>query len=76
MPVYGTFMSGEVVYTQTMPKKGVLVMGNEANGISKNIENICTNKIAIPQFGTSTTESLNVATATSILLNEIRRGNF
>lgn len=76
MPIYGTFMSGEVVYTQTLPKKGVLVMGNEANGISKNIENICTNKIAIPQFGTSTTESLNVATATSILLNEIRRSSF
>ncbi|WP_317124782.1 RNA methyltransferase [Maribacter vaceletii] len=76
MPIYGTFMNGEVVYNQALPKKGVLVMGNEANGISKNIENICTNKIAIPQFGKSTTESLNVATATSILLNEIRRGNF
>ncbi len=73
LPVYGTFMNGAPVYQVDMPEKGILVMGNEANGISQEIENRCDKKIAIPQFGAKTTESLNVATATAILLNEIRR---
>ncbi|WP_291867782.1 RNA methyltransferase [Maribacter sp.] len=76
LPIYGAFMDGKVVYKEKIPEKGVLVMGNEANGVSKEIEALCTNKISIPQFGDSTTESLNVATATSILLNEIRRFSF
>ncbi|QWX84264.1 RNA methyltransferase [Cellulophaga sp. HaHaR_3_176] len=73
IPVYGTFMDGASVYTTELPKKGILVMGNEANGISAEVEKAITKKIAIPQFGIKTTESLNVATATAILLNEIRR---
>ena len=49
-------------------------MGNEANGISKEVEAIITNKISIPRFGAlQETESLNVATATAILLSEFRR---
>ncbi|MCK0145229.1 RNA methyltransferase [Arenibacter sp. F26102] len=74
IPVYGAFMDGTVVYTEQFPKKGVLVMGNEANGVSEAIENLVCKKISIPQFGAKTAESLNVATATAILLNEIRRG--
>ena len=73
LPVYGTFMDGAPVHQVAMPEKGILVMGNEANGISQAIENRCDERIAIPQFGAKTTESLNVATATAILLNEIRR---
>lgn len=73
LPIYGAFMDGEVVYRHKLPKKGILVMGNEANGISKEVDKLITQKIAIPQFGTQTTESLNVATASAILLNEIRR---
>lgn len=76
LPIYGAFMDGEVVYKEEISGKGVLILGNEANGVSKEIEALCTNKIAIPQFGDNTTESLNVATATSILLNEIRRSSF
>lgn len=74
LPVYGTFMDGASVYDKAMPKKGVLVMGNEGQGISSIVESVCSEKISIPQFGRSTTESLNVATATGIFLNEIRRG--
>ncbi|MEP5913894.1 MAG: RNA methyltransferase, partial [Flavobacteriaceae bacterium] len=74
-PVYGAFMDGDVVYDKKLPKSGILVMGNEANGISAEINSKIKNRIAIPQFGSATTESLNVATATGILLNEIRRGN-
>ncbi len=73
-PVFGTFMDGDNVYSASLPKEGVLVMGNEANGISKNIEALVTKKIAIPRFGDlQATESLNVATATAILLSEFHR---
>ncbi|MEH6681856.1 MAG: RNA methyltransferase [Sediminicola sp.] len=73
LPIYGAFMDGSVVYGQSFPEKGVLVMGNEANGISKENEALVTARIGIPQFGAPTAESLNVGTATAILLNEIRR---
>jgi TrmH family RNA methyltransferase len=71
--VYGAFMDGEPVYDQKLPSNGILVMGNEANGISKEVSALITERISIPQFGEITTESLNVATATAILLNEVRR---
>ncbi|NNK75006.1 MAG: RNA methyltransferase [Maribacter sp.] len=80
MPVYGTFMKGNNVQSTELPLKGILVMGNEANGISKEIESLVTSKISIPQprsrkarDGSLSTESLNVATAAAIFLNEIRR---
>lgn len=75
LPVFGTFMDGENVYKkQELPEKGILVMGNEANGISSTIEALVTQKIAIPRFGNlQATESLNVATATAILLSEFKR---
>ncbi|RIV47212.1 TrmH family RNA methyltransferase [Flagellimonas pelagia] len=73
LPVFGAFMDGTSIYAQKMPEKGVLVMGNEANGISKEITDLVMERISIPQFGEPTAESLNVATATAILLNEIRR---
>ncbi len=74
LPIFGAFMDGKVVYTEQMPQKGVLVMGNEANGVSPSIADLVDKKISIPQFGNRTAESLNVATATAILLNEVRRG--
>ncbi len=67
-------MNGENVYQYVLPKEGVLIMGNEANGVSDKIKNTVHTKISIPAFGTSKTESLNVATATAILLSEFRRG--
>jgi TrmH family RNA methyltransferase len=73
-PTFGTFMEGKNVYSKQMPEQGVLVMGNEANGISKEVEAIINEKISIPRFGDlQATESLNVATATAILLSEFRR---
>ena len=74
LPVFGAFMEGENVYKKQLPKEGVLVMGNEAKGVSKAIEAIIDEKISIPRFGNlQATESLNVATATAILLSEFRR---
>lgn len=73
VPVFGTFMDGTSVYETNLPEAGILVMGNEANGISPEVEKVIQQKVSIPQYGKSTTESLNVATATAIFLNEIRR---
>lgn len=74
LPIYGAFMDGANVYQKQNLTNGVLVMGNEANGISKAIEALITEKIAIPRFGElKATESLNVATATAILLSEFKR---
>lgn len=73
LATYGTFMVGPSVYAEELPKAGVLIMGNEANGISSKVETMISQKISIPQFGAKTTESLNVATAAAILLSEIRR---
>jgi TrmH family RNA methyltransferase len=74
VPVFGAFMEGQNVYSKALPEQGVLVMGNEANGVSKQIESIVTEKVSIPRFGDlQATESLNVATATAILLSEFRR---
>ena len=74
LPIYGAFIEGATVYSQKLPKAGILIVGNEANGISQEVERLVSQKISIPQFGKKTAESLNVATATSILLSEICRG--
>ncbi|WP_318641264.1 TrmH family RNA methyltransferase [Flavobacterium ardleyense] len=74
IPVFGTFMDGENIYTQQLPQNAIIVLGNEANGISAEIENVVTQKLAIPRFGDlQATESLNVASATAIILSEFSR---
>jgi len=75
LPTFIADMDGENVYKSNLPTEGVLIMGNEANGVSSTIKKLITNKISIPRFGkTQETESLNVATATAILLSEFKRG--
>lgn len=74
LPKYATIMDGENVYKSNLAKNAVLIMGNEANGISDSILKTATNTISIPRFGAlKQTESLNVATATAILLSEFKR---
>ena len=76
LPVFGTFMEGENVYQKSLPQNGILVMGNEANGISESVSKSITQKLSIPRFGKlQQTESLNVATATAILLSEFKRNS-
>lgn len=73
-PIYGAFMDGDIVYKSDLPSNAVLIMGNEANGVSASVEALIQKKITIPRFGKfQKTESLNVATATAILLSEFRR---
>lgn len=72
--IFGAFMDGKNVYKSELPNSGVLVLGNEANGISEAVENLVTQRVSIPRFGQlKITESLNVANATAILLSEFKR---
>ncbi|MEJ6793172.1 MAG: RNA methyltransferase [Lacinutrix sp.] len=74
-PIFGAFMDGKNIYKSELPKEGIIIMGNEANGISEALEKQVKKRIAIPRFGDlQATESLNVATATAILLSEFKRG--
>ena len=74
LPVFGTFMDGKNIYQEKLPKEGIIIMGNEANGISSSVEKLVSERISIPRFGNlQVTESLNVATATAIILSEFKR---
>jgi TrmH family RNA methyltransferase len=73
---FGAFMNGENVYDTALSSKGVLVLGNEANGINNELEALISKRLSIPRFGNlQETESLNVANATAILLSEFKRRN-
>lgn len=72
--IFGTFMDGKNVYQESLSAEGIVVLGNEANGISKEVENHITHRLAIPRFGEiKKTESLNVATAAAVFLSEFKR---
>ncbi len=73
-PIYAAIMNGKNVYQTKLQKEAVLLMGNEANGITAENLALVSYKIAIPKFGYfQKTESLNVATATAILVSEFKR---
>lgn len=73
-PVFIADMDGENVYTSELPSEGILVLGNEANGVSVEIKKAADRVVSIPRFGSlKETESLNVATATAVLLSEFKR---
>ena len=73
-PVYGTFLDGENIYTQQLSQDGLIVMGNEGNGISEAVRHRISHRLLIPAFHPSdTADSLNVAIATAITCSEFRR---
>lgn len=74
-PIYGTFLDGDSIYNAELTNYGVIVMGNEGNGISAEIERMVSDKLLIPSYPIDepTSESLNVAVATAIVCNEFRR---
>lgn len=76
IPILGTFMNGEDIYTAELPQYGIVVMGNEGSGISKSIENLVSRRITIPSFKEKNVESLNVAIATAICCSELKRRQF
>lgn len=75
--VYGTFLDGENIYTTSFSHSGVIVIGNEANGISHETTSFIDRKITIPpvlaETKTEKPESLNAAVATAIVCAEMRR---
>ena len=75
-PIFGTLLDGKNVYSsESSIESGVIIMGNEGNGISAEVRKYITHPIRIPSFpeGVETSESLNVAIATGIVLAEFRR---
>lgn len=73
-PVYGTFLDGENIYTQELSNHGLIIMGNEGNGISGEVRALVNRKLLIPNFHKgNTVDSLNVAIATAITCSEFRR---
>ncbi|MGN0234157.1 MAG: RNA methyltransferase [Bacteroidaceae bacterium] len=74
-PVWGTLLDGQDIYSQPLGCHGIIVMGNEGNGISPEIRSLVTHRLLIPSWPPDrpTTDSLNVAIATSIVCAEFRR---
>lgn len=73
-PIYGTFLDGDNIYTQQLTPHGLIVMGNEGNGISDAVRKRVSKKLLIPDFHKGgTADSLNVAIATAITCSEFRR---
>lgn len=75
VPIYGTFLEGNNLYGESLSAHGVIIMGNEGNGISETVSRHVTHKLFIPNYptGNITSESLNVAIATAITCAEFRR---
>lgn len=75
LPVYGTFLDGDNIYSEALPVKAMIVMGNEGHGISPEVGACVSRRILIPSYppGEATSESLNVGMATAITLSEFRR---
>lgn len=74
-PVYGTLLEGTDIYKEELSANGIIVMGNEGNGISPEIRKMINRKLLIPNYpaGRETAESLNVAIATAVTCAEFRR---
>ena len=75
MPVFGTFLDGTDIYKEELSGEGIIVMGNEGNGISQPVAKLVNRRLYVPNYpkGSLTTESLNVAVATGIVCAEFRR---
>lgn len=76
-PVFGTFLAGKNIYTSALSDKGLIIMGNEGNGIAPAIEALTDCRLTIPSFAGNAecSESLNVGVATGIILSEFKRRN-
>lgn len=76
--IYGTFMDGKNIFEEKLDENGIIVMGNEGNGISPQIEELISRKISIPNYSNEkvTSESLNVGIATAIVVAEFRKRKF
>lgn len=78
IPIFGTFMQGKNIYKELLPNKGIIIFGNEGNGISETIAQVVDSKLYIPAFSETEnrSESLNVGIAAAIVISEFKRNNF
>lgn len=70
-PIFGAVLEGKNIYQEDLPPRGIILMGNEGNGIDNNLLPLISHPVSIPKIGSG--ESLNVAMATGILLSEFKR---
>lgn len=75
LPVYGTLLEGNNMYSEQLSHNGIIIMGNEGKGISPQIRQFISKGLRIPNYpeGRDTADSLNVAVATAIICAEFRR---
>lgn len=75
IPIYGTFLDGNNIYGETLSPHGLIIMGNEGNGISNEVSRFVNKRLYIPNYPSDreTSESLNVAIATAVVCAEFRR---
>lgn len=73
LPIFGALLNGENIYTTNFGAEGLIVMGNEGNGLRPEIIKLVNKAVTIPRIGKA--ESLNVAIATAIFCSEINRNN-
>jgi TrmH family RNA methyltransferase len=73
--IYGTFLDGKNIYESSLSPCGIVVMGNESNGVSAGVAALISGKLLIPSFPANavTSESLNVSVATAVVCAEFRR---
>jgi TrmH family RNA methyltransferase len=74
LPVFGALLNGDNIYNTDFGTEGLVVMGNEGNGLRPEIEQLVTQAITIPRVGQA--ESLNVAIATALFCGELSRKRF
>jgi TrmH family RNA methyltransferase len=75
LPVYGTYLEGESVYSSKLGNRGIIMLGNESRGISDDLLPFITTRLLIPKFSASShgVESLNVGMAASVIFSEFAR---
>ncbi len=79
IPIYGTLLEGENIYTKELTRHGAIIMGNEGQGISPTVASYISQKLFIPPFPADvvdSSESLNVSIATAVVCSEFRRRSF
>ncbi len=76
--IYGTFLEGNNIYQESLDNHGLIIMGSESHGISKELEPLINKKLFIPNYPSNeeTSESLNISVATAIVCSEFRRRMF
>ena len=74
LPVFGATLNGENIYETDFGNEGLIVLGNEGNGMRQDVERLVSKEITIPRAGKA--ESLNVAIATALFCSEISRKSY